>query len=109
MRPWLYSTLYRLGVAPWDSELRPELVEMVEAGQIPAPSSGTVVDLGCGTGREAVYLADRIVVMTSSPGRVKDVFTIKLPEARDRFAAEFTRYESEITRVVKEEVAKVRE
>ena len=59
--------------------------------------------------REAVYLADRIVVMTSSPGRVKDVFTIKLPEARDRFAAEFTRYESEITRVVKEEVAKVRE
>ena len=59
--------------------------------------------------REAVYLADRIVVITSSPGRVKDVFTIKLPEARDRFAAEFTRYESEITRVVKEEVAKVRE
>jgi NitT/TauT family transport system ATP-binding protein len=59
--------------------------------------------------REAVYLADRIVVMTSSPGRVKDVFTIKLPEARDRFAPEFTRYESEITRVVKEEVAKVRE
>jgi ABC-type nitrate/sulfonate/bicarbonate transport system ATPase subunit len=59
--------------------------------------------------REAVYLADRIVVLTSSPGRVKDVFTIKLPEARDRFAPEFTRYESEITRVVKEEVAKVRE
>jgi NitT/TauT family transport system ATP-binding protein len=59
--------------------------------------------------REAVYLADRIVVMTSSPGRVKDVFTIKLPEARDRFAPEFSRYESEITRVVKEEVAKVRE
>ena len=28
---------------------------------------------------------------------------------RDRFAPEFTRYESEITRVVKEEVAKVHE
>jgi NitT/TauT family transport system ATP-binding protein len=59
--------------------------------------------------REAVYLADRVVVMTSSPGRVKEVFAIKLPAARDRFAPEFTRYESEITRVVKEEVAKVRE
>jgi hypothetical protein len=35
------------------------------------------------------------------------VFSIKLPELRDRFAAEFTQYESEITRVVKEEVAKV--
>jgi NitT/TauT family transport system ATP-binding protein len=59
--------------------------------------------------REAVYLADRVVVMTSTPGRVKQVFTIKLPDVRDRFAPEFTEYESAITRVVKEEVAKVHE
>jgi NitT/TauT family transport system ATP-binding protein len=59
--------------------------------------------------REAVYLADRVVVMTSAPGRIKQVFTLKLPEVRDRFAPEFTQYESEITRVVKEEVAKVHE
>jgi NitT/TauT family transport system ATP-binding protein len=59
--------------------------------------------------REAVYLADRVVVMTSAPGRIKQVFTIKLPDVRDRFAPEFTHYESEITRVVKEEVAKVHE
>ena len=59
--------------------------------------------------REAVYLADRVVVMTSAPGRIKQVFTLKLPELRDRFAPEFTQYESDITRVVKEEVAKVHE
>ena len=59
--------------------------------------------------REAVYLADRLVVLTSAPGRIREIFSIKLGEARDRFAPEFTRYESEITRVVKEEVAKVRE
>ena len=59
--------------------------------------------------REAVYLADRVVVMTSVPGRIKQVFPIKLPEVRDRFAPEFTRYEAEITGVLKEEVAKVRE
>jgi NitT/TauT family transport system ATP-binding protein len=59
--------------------------------------------------REAVYLADRVVVMTSAPGRIKQVFDIKLPDVRDRFAPEFTHYESEITRVVKEEVAKVHE
>jgi NitT/TauT family transport system ATP-binding protein len=59
--------------------------------------------------REAVYLADRVVVMTSAPGRIKQVFDVKLPEVRDRFAAEFTEVESEITRVVKEEVAKVHE
>jgi NitT/TauT family transport system ATP-binding protein len=59
--------------------------------------------------REAVYLADRLVVMTSAPGRIKQVFPIKLPDVRDRFAPEFTQYESDITRVVREEVAKVRE
>ena len=59
--------------------------------------------------REAVYLADRVVVMTSVPGSIKQIFPIKLPEVRDRFAPEFTQYESDITRVVKEEVAKVRE
>jgi ABC-type nitrate/sulfonate/bicarbonate transport system ATPase subunit len=59
--------------------------------------------------REAVYLADRVVVMTSPPGRIKEVFSIKLPEPRDRFAPEFTQYEREITRLVKEEVMKVHE
>ncbi len=59
--------------------------------------------------REAVYLADRVVVMTSAPGAIKAIFTIKLPEARDRFAADFTRYEMEITRVLKDEIAKVHE
>jgi NitT/TauT family transport system ATP-binding protein len=59
--------------------------------------------------REAVYLADRVVVMTSAPGRIKQVFPIDLPDVRDRFTAAFTAYESAITRVVKEEVAKVHE
>jgi NitT/TauT family transport system ATP-binding protein len=59
--------------------------------------------------REAVYLADRVVVMTSAPGRIKQILTIKLPDVRDRFAPEFTHYESELTRLVKEEVAKVHE
>jgi NitT/TauT family transport system ATP-binding protein len=59
--------------------------------------------------REAVYLADRVVVMTSVPGRVKQIFSVKLPDVRDRFAPEFTHYEAQITGVLKEEVAKVRE
>jgi NitT/TauT family transport system ATP-binding protein len=33
---------------------------------------------------EAVFLSDRVVMMTSSPGRIKEVITIDLPRPRER-------------------------
>jgi NitT/TauT family transport system ATP-binding protein len=59
--------------------------------------------------REAVYLADRVVVMTSSPGKIKDIVRVDLSEPRDKFSQEFTHYESDITHILKEEVEKARE
>ena len=59
--------------------------------------------------REAVYLADRIVIMTSSPGTIKDIVAIELPASREKFSTAFTQYESAITQILKEEVAKARE
>jgi SAM-dependent methyltransferase len=49
-----YQALYRLGLLPWEStEVPAPLVEFVAAAATP----GTAVDLGCGTGRQALYLA----------------------------------------------------
>lgn len=57
LRPWFYNTLYRLNMAPWDKEVRPILQELVESGRLTPDEFPSAVDLGCGTGAEAVYLA----------------------------------------------------
>lgn len=38
---------------------------------------------------EAVYLADRIVVLTPNPGRIKSVVKIQMPHKRDRTSDDF--------------------
>lgn len=49
---------------------------------------------------EAVYLADRIVVMTNCPTTVKQEFTIDLPRPRNYVDPEFLRLREEISAVV---------
>jgi len=41
---------------------------------------------------EAVYLADRVVVFTSRPGRIKEIFKIDLPRPRDRTSVDANMY-----------------
>lgn len=59
MRPWIYSVLYRLNKAPWDNGVRSLLVDLVESGRIKPEADLSVLDLGCGTGSESMYLAGR--------------------------------------------------
>ena len=40
---------------------------------------------------EAVYLADRVVVMLSEPGMIKNILPIELPRPRERTDHEFSR------------------
>lgn len=52
----IYRVMYRVGFTPWDTgAVPPELSAIVEgAGALPA---GRALDIGCGTGTQAVYLA----------------------------------------------------
>src|SRR5574341_755810 len=47
---------------------------------------------------EAVYLADRIVIMTPRPGTVKTELRIALPRLRDTLSVEFLEYQRRVIR-----------
>ncbi|MFF5173719.1 class I SAM-dependent methyltransferase [Micromonospora sp. NPDC000089] len=83
LRPWFYNTLYRLNLAPWDKEVRPQLTELVESGRLNPGELPRALDLGCGTGAEAVYLARQ----GFAPVVGVDFSPVALRRARARAAA----------------------
>ncbi len=50
----MYDLWYRFGTPPWVMGPRPELVRLVADGTL---TRGRALDLGCGTGDNAIYLA----------------------------------------------------
>ncbi len=58
---------------------------------------------------EAVYLADRLVVMAGPPGRIREIVPVDLPRPRRydiQAGAEFVRLRDHVTRMVREEAAR---
>jgi NitT/TauT family transport system ATP-binding protein len=52
--------------------------------------------------QEAVYLADRVIVLTRNPTRVRGVITVDLPRPRDRLADEFHAYVKALVRLIRQ-------
>src|SRR6516165_3971140 len=56
---------------------------------------------------ESLYLADRIVLMATRPGSIKQILNIDLPYPRDRLSPAFLQLEQGIKQLVREEVRKL--
>ncbi|TGC10937.1 ABC transporter ATP-binding protein [Methanolobus halotolerans] len=55
---------------------------------------------------EAVYLADRIVMFTARPGRIKEVVKVDIPRPRDRTSMEVNRLRNHLLKLLSEEQQK---
>jgi len=52
--------------------------------------------------REAACLADRVIIMSPTPGRIREIFNIKLPRPRDFNSIEIAQHASILTAALKE-------
>lgn len=75
-----------VGTPPWDiGRPQPAIVRLAEAGQI----IGSVLDVGCGTGENALYLAEHGFTVTGIDGAPSAIRKAQAKAQQRRLAARF--------------------
>ncbi len=57
--------------------------------------------------REAVYLADRVMIMTAAPGSIKKIVSVPFPHPRSKSSTEISGFTAQLHELIKSEVDKV--
>jgi NitT/TauT family transport system ATP-binding protein len=55
--------------------------------------------------REAACLADRVIIMSPTPGRIREIFHVDLPRPREFNSIEIAQYASKLTKALKGHLA----
>jgi NitT/TauT family transport system ATP-binding protein len=69
--------------------------------------TGTTIVLVTHNINEAVFLADRVLIMTAAPGSVKKLVRVPFPHPRDKSSPDLASFTALLHRQIKEEVDKV--
>jgi SAM-dependent methyltransferase len=85
-----YALMYRLGLAPWERrEIAQSWRPMLDGPDAPVP--GRALDVGCGSGRDAVFLATRGWQVTAVEVVEKALATAKRRAAEEGVDVEWVR------------------
>jgi ubiquinone/menaquinone biosynthesis C-methylase UbiE len=95
-RQLLFKTFYRFGFVPWDGHPLPESLRDLVEGETPL-AAGTVLDLGCGTGDNSIYLAQHGWQVTGVDYVAKPLDKARAKAAADKVAVTFT--QADVTRL----------
>ncbi|ADI74840.1 ABC transporter related protein [Methanohalobium evestigatum Z-7303] len=79
--------------------LQSELLDIWEKKQITIAFVTHSVD-------EAVFLADKIVMLTSRPGKIKDIIDVNLPRPRNRTSPDTNQFRDRVLKILAEERVK---
>ncbi|MHA1819540.1 MAG: ABC transporter ATP-binding protein [Promethearchaeota archaeon] len=55
---------------------------------------------------EAIYLSDRVIILSNKPAKIKEIVQIDLPHPRDRTSTQFQKYRKHMFQLLKEEIIK---